>query len=203
MPTTITTISWPPASETHIITTVINGTTVSIPAYQTANITLFPNNTISTTTTKPPPTTVFGVVPPPPYVSGSPTSTASASGDGASKAVLWRNWGLVIMAVVILAVIGGLTLRRYKSGRAKKQEPGSFAPVDEDDGESDRGRIGGTGTPSTTPGGSSISLATLGGHHHHHHHHQSQVASSNSNVRERRNSQPIPRALDLDRNSRT
>ncbi|KAI7822645.1 hypothetical protein BC939DRAFT_503655 [Gamsiella multidivaricata] len=191
MPATTTTITWPPTRETHIITTILNGSTITIPAYQTANLTLFPNYTTITTTTKPPPTTVIGANPPPPYVSGSPTSTATNQGDGPSTAVLWRNWGLVVLAVVILAIIGGLALRHYRSGRTKKQEPGTFAPVGEDDG----------GTSSTIPGGSSISLGTLGGHHHHHH--PSQSAVTDSNVRERRNSQPIPRALDLDGHSRS
>ncbi|KAF9109698.1 hypothetical protein BGX27_007304 [Mortierella sp. AM989] len=198
MPTT-TTINWPPTTETHIITTVINGTPTSIPAYQTANITLFPNYTAITTTTKPPPTTVIGVVPPPPYIPGSSTSGSNPE-DGSSDNTL-RNWGLIISAVVVLAVIGGLALRHYKSGRTKKQEPGNFAPVGEDDGESERGGRGGSGVggASTIPGGSSISLATGG----HHHHHQSQVTASNSNVRERRNSQPIPKALDLEGSSRS
>ncbi|KAI1314340.1 hypothetical protein EDD11_002281 [Mortierella claussenii] len=210
MPTTITTIIWPPPLETHSVTAIVNGTIITIPAYQTANVTIFPNytHTTTTTTTKPPPTTVIGVNPPPPYVSGSPTSTVSTPDDGSdSKAVLWRNWGLVVLGVVILAVVGGLILRRYRSGRTKKQEPGNFTPVGEDDEESEGRRgTGGNGSSSTIPGASSISLATLGGHQpplSSYHHHQNQTAASNSNVRERRNSQPIPRALDLDRGSRS
>ncbi|KAF8928411.1 hypothetical protein BGZ47_001650 [Haplosporangium gracile] len=195
--TTVTSIIWPPARETHIVTAAINGVITSIPASQTANITLFPPNiTTTTTTTKPPPTTVFGVNPPPPYVSGSPTAIASSSGDGSGKSTAWRNWGLVIMAAVILAIIGGLVLKRYRAGREKKQEPGNFVSVGEDDGENERGVVGGgSGT------GGSISLATLG---HGQGQGQGQGAQSqlnqtnNSNVRERRNSQPIPRSLDLD-----
>jgi hypothetical protein len=87
-------------------------------------------------------------------------------------------------------------LKRYRAGRGKKQEPGNFVSVGEDDGESERGVVGGgTGT------GGGISLATLG-------HGQGQGLgqgaqsqlnqTSNNNVRERRNSQPIPRSLDLD-----
>ncbi|KAF8977435.1 hypothetical protein BGZ46_007388 [Entomortierella lignicola] len=199
MPTT-TSFSSSITKETGIITTVINGTTTFIPAYQTGNLTLFP-----TTTTKPPLTTVFGALPPPPYVSGSPTSTSSPD-NGSSTNTTLRNCGIVIASIVVLAFIAGLTYRRYRSGRTKKQEPRPFTPVGEDDGDSERGGhsgVGGVGGNSTIPGGSSISLTTLGGHHHLHHHHQSQVAASNSNVRERRNSQPIPRALDLEGNSRS
>ncbi|KAG9321682.1 hypothetical protein KVV02_002150 [Mortierella alpina] len=192
-----TTITWPPSRETHIITAIINGTWTAIPAYQTANLTLFPNYIPYSTTTKPPPTTVIGARPPPPFASGSPTSTASSSGDGPLNAAQWRNWGLVILAVVVLAIIGGFTLRRYRKGRPKKQEPGNFVSVGEDDQE---GTGGGGASPA--PGASSISLATLGGHHHHHHH-PSQVGGTESNVRERRNSQPIPRVLDMDRTMRS
>ncbi|KAG9064136.1 hypothetical protein KI688_003322 [Linnemannia hyalina] len=130
--TTVTSIIWPPVKETHIVTAAINGVITSMPASQTANITLFPTgiNMTSTTTTKPPPTTVFGVNPPPPYYSGSPTAVASSSGDGSGKSSAWRNWGLVIMAAVILSVIGGLVLKRYRAGREKKQEPGNFTWTD-------------------------------------------------------------------------
>lgn len=98
------------------------------------------------------------------------------------------------MAVVILSIIGGLVLKRYRAGREKKQEPGNFVSVGEDDGESERGVVG-SGT------GGSISLATLG---HGQGQGQGQGGQSelnqtgNNNVRERRNSQPIPRSLDLD-----
>lgn len=101
------------------------------------------------------------------------------------------------MVVVILLIIGGLALKRYRAGREKKQEPGNFVSVGEDDGETERGVVGGgSGT------GGSISLATLGQG-------QGQGAQSqlnqanNNNVRERRNSQPIPRSLDLDGPMRT
>ncbi|KAK5798831.1 hypothetical protein F5H01DRAFT_358405 [Linnemannia elongata] len=194
--TTVTSIVWPPVKETHIVTAAINGVITSIPASQTANITLFPSNmTTTTTTTKPPPTTVFGVNPPPPYVSGSPTAVASSSADGNGKSTAWRNWGLVIMAAVILSIIGGLVLKRYRAGREKKQEPGNFVSVGEDDGESEQGVGGGSGT------GGSVGFTTIG-------HGQGQGQgqggqsqlnqTSNNNVRERRNSQPIPRSLDLD-----
>lgn len=107
------------------------------------------------------------------------------------------------MAAVILSIIGGLFLRRYRAGRTKKQEPGNFVSVDEDDGENEQGVGGGvSGT------GVSISLATLG-HIHGHGQGQGQGVQSqldhtrDNNVRERRNSQPIPRALDLDRPMRS
>ncbi|ORZ18330.1 hypothetical protein BCR41DRAFT_45389 [Lobosporangium transversale] len=197
MPATHTSITWPPATETHIVTTVWNGSIISIPAYQTANVTLFPGFTLTTTTTtKPPPTTVIGANPPPPF--GAPASAESDSEDGSSsRAVLWRNWTLVCLGVVILATVGGLALKRYRSGWTKKQEPGTFAPFDEDDGGGTGGgggSGGGGGTSSTIPG-SAISLVTVSGQNH-------QTVNSNNNVRERRNSQPIPRALDLERSSR-
>lgn len=193
MSASVTTITWPPVKETHIITTFVNGSIISIPAYQTANETMFTNATLSaSTTTKPPPTTVFGAQPPPPYVSGSPTSTSSNKGNGPSNAIVWRNLGLVILAVVILAVMGGFMLKRHRSGQAKKQEPRNFTQVGEDDGESERGGRTGDGDSSNIPGGSSISLATLG-----------PAAGTSSIVRERRNSQPIPRALDLGGNLRS
>ncbi|KAF9439308.1 hypothetical protein BGZ76_003838 [Entomortierella beljakovae] len=196
MSVTTTSIQWPPTKETHTITAVINGTTTFIPAYQTANVTLFPNFTTTTTTTKPPPTTVFGAAPPPPYVSGAPTSTSNP--DNGSSGNTIRDWALIVSSVVVLAAVGTVLLRRYRSGRAKKQEPGNFTPMGEDDGESEHiGRNGSSVIP-----GSSISLATLG---HHHHQNQATASANNTsvNVRERRNSQPIPRALDLEGNCRS
>lgn len=114
----------------------------------------------------------------------------------------------MVLGIVVLAAIGSVVLKRYRSGQAKKQEPRNFTQVGEDDGESERGRRTADGStsdlPGTGAGGSSISLATLGGLHH-----PSQVAvavagsSVSSNVRERRNSQPIPRTLDLGGNLRS
>ncbi|KAF9932855.1 hypothetical protein FBU30_007186 [Linnemannia zychae] len=200
---TVTSIIWPPARETHNITVAINGIITTLPASQSYNNTLFPTGSvnISTTTTKPPPTTVIGINPPPPYISGSPTSTANSSGDGSGKSTAWRNWGLVIMAAVILSIIGGLFLRRYRAGRTKKQEPGNFVSVGEDDNDENERGIGGGGGGGTSSGtGGSIGMVTLGQGQGQGQGTPSQInqASSLNNVRERRNSQPIPRALDLD-----
>ncbi|KAG0046345.1 hypothetical protein BGZ83_008487 [Gryganskiella cystojenkinii] len=222
---THTTITWPPIKETHIITArLYDGAITSISAQQSMNVTLFPNYTLSitTTTTRPPPTTVVGLEPPPPYVSGSPTN--ESDDPGTSKATTIRTWALVVAGIVLLALVGGLLWRRYRMriGRAKKQEPARhFVSVDEDDGESDRGRghglgggshsrisisglsgvidIGGTGggtgggTTETLPDGS-IALSNLGGGGGG----SSSQQNYNNQVRERRNSQPVPRKLELD-----
>ncbi|KAG0011496.1 hypothetical protein BGZ81_002146, partial [Podila clonocystis] len=143
--------------ETQIITIIVNGTSTGVPAYQTANVTLFPH--YNTTTTKAPATTVHGPIPLPPYDPNHPSSS-SADQD---KSVTLRNWGLIIMGLIILAIIGGVALRRYRSGRTKKQEPGNFMTVGEDDNELG-GSMGGSGIGgSGMPGASSVSLATLGG----------------------------------------
>ncbi|GJJ79063.1 hypothetical protein EMPS_11422 [Entomortierella parvispora] len=239
---TWTTITWPPALETHMITArFYDGAvamTTTLPAHSSVNGTFFPNYTLSinTTTTRSPPTTVLGLEPPPPYTSGvSPYSNADGSGSsGPSKATQIRTWALVVAGVVLVALVGGLMLRRYRRriGRAKKQEPvRHFMTVGEDDGESDRGDgigpgglgggggggagsshinvsgLDGPGTSSlgggagigssgleTLPDGS-IALSNLGAS-------SSQQSynnpTSSNNVRERRNSQPVPRQLELD-----
>ncbi|KAF9417015.1 hypothetical protein BGZ94_010062 [Podila epigama] len=179
--------------ETQLITAIINGTSTLIPAYQTANITLFP-----TTTTKAPATTVTGIGPPPPFGS-SPSGNGGSNED--SRSITLRNWGLVVLGLVVLAFIGVMALRRYRSGRSKKQEPGTFMTVGEDDldhDEDDRirgassggGHAGGGGGGGG--GGAGINLAILGGAGGSHGH-----STTDATIRERRNSvglQPIPRA---------
>ncbi|KAG0359484.1 hypothetical protein BG005_000712 [Podila minutissima] len=174
--------------ETQIITIIVNGTSTGVPAYQTANVTLFPH--YNTTTTKAPATRVVGPDPPPPYDPNQPSSSSTDQ----DKSVTLRNWGLIVMGLVILAIVGGVALRRYRSGRTKKQEPGNFMTVGEDDIDLG-GSMGGSGIGgSGIPGASSVSLATLGGVGSGAH-----GATVDSTIRERRNSvglQPIPRAMD-------
>jgi hypothetical protein len=220
---TFTTITWPPLLETHIITArLYNGAIATISAHQTTNTALFPSYTlINTTTTRPPPTTVIGLNPLPPYVSGVSPSSSYSDDDGSngssSKAALIRTWALVVAGIVLVALVGGLFVRRYRMriGRAKKQEPvRHFMTVGEDDGESDRGMggshisvsgLGAAGTIDGSGGGvgdaggtlpdGSIALSNMGGASSQQHY---SSQSSSNNVRERRNSQPVPRQLELD-----
>ncbi|KAF9977949.1 hypothetical protein BGZ73_004389 [Actinomortierella ambigua] len=168
----------PTPLNTQIITFSYNGSTTHIPAYQTANVTMFPN-----ATTKAPVTTVMGSKPPPPF-----DRNAHDTDSDANSGIVWRNWGLVIMSVVIVSLMVYIGVRRYRSGRAKKQEPaGDFMSVGEDD---DLHR-------SPLPGGSVISLATLGGGSGGQG--TGSATTTASTVRERRNSvgvQPLPRAMD-------
>ncbi|KAG0240698.1 hypothetical protein BGW41_006695 [Actinomortierella wolfii] len=167
---------------TQIITFTYNGSTTLIPAYQTANVTMFPN-----VTTKAPVTTVVGSLPPPPF---DPNAPQDSSGD-TNSGIVWRNWGLVIMSVVIVGLVAFIGVRKYRSGRAKKQEPtGDFMSVGEDDGDDSHSHR------SPLPGGSVISLATLGGGTGGQ---GTASATTTSTVRERRNSvgvQPLPRAME-------
>ncbi|KAF9586195.1 hypothetical protein BGW38_008632 [Lunasporangiospora selenospora] len=185
---TLTSIQWPPAKETHLIITVINGTPTTIPANQTANVSLFSGSNATLSSTRAPPTTVFGADPPPPF--NASNNNTSDSEDGPSKSIVWRNWGIVIGVAIALVAIGGVVLKKYKSGRNKKQEPGNFVTVSEDDGEID---MGGSLSYPTGIQRNSVNLTTLVGHG---------GGTSNNTVRERRNSmgtQGSPKALDLDR----
>ncbi|KAG0268614.1 hypothetical protein DFQ27_006252 [Actinomortierella ambigua] len=169
----------PTSVNTQIITFTYNGSTTVIPAYQTANHTMFPH-----VTTRAPVTTVIGSWPPPPIDASAPPSMNSDANNG----IVWRNWGLVSLSVIIVGLLAYIGVRKYRSGRTKKQEPtGDFMSVGEDD---DLHR-------SPLPGGSVISLATLGGGSGGQG--TGSATTAASTVRERRNSvgvQPLPRAMD-------